>query len=153
MATETDMFWWQTCNVTPCRKILECVKEATSASVAVVGLHHRKSYPKRCRGTPDHALSTKYIAHVEIPGFILPQIASETLDAPESCTLYQEVRSGIPHKPGQTQIQSFISWRQSHKHTCSPFNTSHPFRFKGEQIESLQIKKKKHLTDRWGDKT
>lgn len=39
----------------------------------------------------------------------LPERTSEALvNAAESGHLYQEATSGIPHKPGQTQIQSFI---------------------------------------------
>lgn len=100
----------QTCNVTSGRKTLECVKEATSASVTLVGrLHQIESCPKRHRNTPDYDLCTKYMTRVEILGSALPQITSKSLEnTPESCNLYQEPRSGIPHKPGQTQIQSFI---------------------------------------------
>lgn len=115
MATETRkvryvLVMQQTCNVTSGFTTQECAKEATSASVTVVGrLHQIKSCPKRCRGTPDYDLCSKYMTNVEISGSALPQITSETLEnSPESCHLYQEARSGIPHKPGQTQIQSFI---------------------------------------------
>lgn len=157
MATETwtvryVLAMQQTCNVTSGRKNLECANEATFASVTVVGrLHQIESCPERRRGTPDYDLCTKYTTHVEISGSALPQITSETLEnIPESCNLYQEARSGIPHKPSQTQIQSFIYEDRPTNTPVCPLTLLTYSDSKMGRWSPCRIKK--DLTIRWGDK-
>lgn len=86
----------------------------------------------------------------KLSGSALPQITSETLvNAAESGHLYQEAKSGIPHKPGQTQIQSFIYEDRATNTPVCPLTLLTYSDSKVGRLSPCRIKK--DLTIRWGD--
>lgn len=148
MATETwtvryVLVMQQTCTVTSGRNTLECATEATSAPVTPVGhLHQTESCPKRHRGTPNSDLRTWYMTH----GNFRIRFTSNNLWNPRKhCRVTWPLSGGEIWHSTQARSNSdtiIYIWRQTHKHTCLPFNTSPLFRFEGGQIESLQNKKR-----------